>query len=401
MNNEDCNDRDALIASYLSDDPDFARNLVEKALNVILEGEMTDLLGCEKGERSASRRGYRSGHYTRQLTMKVGTLELRVPQDRDGRFSTRVFERYRRSEKALVSTLAEMYVNGISTRKVAKLAERLCGHDFSHTTISNMVAELDEALQAFAARRLDDTPFPYVMLDARYEKVREAGAVRTRAVQIAVGIDTVGRRHLLAVELADRESENTWTTFLSGLKARGLKGVAYVASDSHEGLKHAVAKVLPMALWQRCAVHFLRNAYDHASHQTDPACLADLKRMWSCTDMVHARHELQIWLQRWGDEPGCQKLATWVEENIDETFSVYRLPRAHRTRMKSTNMLERYNEEIRRRTRVIRIFPNEASCLRLIRALAVETHDQWVSGKRYLTGSIGLEKETMKLKKAA
>ena len=264
-----------------------------------------------------------------------------------------------------------------------------------------MVAELDEALQAFAARRLDDTPAPYVMLDARYEKVREAGAVRTRAVQIAVGIDTVGRRHLLAVELADRESENTWTTFLSGLKARGLKGVDYVASDSHEGLKHAVAKVLPMALWQHCAVHFLRNAYDHASHQTDPACLADLKRMWSCTDMVHARHEPQIWLQRWGDEPGCQKLATWVEENIDETFSVYRLPRAHRTRMKSTNMLERYNEEIRRRTRVIRIFPNEASCLRLIRALAVETHDQWVSGKRYLTGSIGLEKETMKLKKAA
>ena len=209
MNNEDCNDRDALIASYLSDDPDFARNLVEKALNVILEGEMTDLLGCEKGERSASRRGYRSGHYTRQLTMKVGTLELRVPQDRDGRFSTRVFERYRRSEKALVSTLAEMYVNGNSadicpSAKSPSSRNACVDTTFSHTTISNTVAELDEALQAFAARRLDDTQFPYVMLDAHYEKVREAGAVRTRAVQIAVGIDTVGRRHLLAVELADR-----------------------------------------------------------------------------------------------------------------------------------------------------------------------------------------------------
>lgn len=405
MNKEDCNDRDALIATYLADDPDFAKQLVEQALNVVLEGEMTDLLGCEKGERSSARRGYRSGHYTRQLTMKVGTIELRVPQDRDGRFSTRVFERYRRSEKALMSTLAEMYVQGVSTRKVRKLAESLCGHDFSHTTISNMVAELDEALQAFASRRLDDTAFPYVMLDARYEKVREAGAVRSRAVQIAVGIDPAGRRHLLAVELADRESENTWTTFLSGLKERGLKGVEYVASDSHEGLKNAVAKVLPMALWQRCAVHFLRNAYDHASHATDPACLADLKRMWSCTDMSHARHELAIWIRRWGEEPGCNKLVTWVEENIEETFSVYRLPRAHRTRMKSTNMLERYNEEIRRRTRVLRIFPNEASCLRLIRALAVETHDQWVSGKRYLTGRIELQKETtkqtMKLKKAA
>ena len=214
-----------------------------------------------------------------------------------------------------------------------------------------MVAELDEALQAFASRRLDDTKYPYVMLDARYEKVREAGAVRTRAVQIAVGIDPVGRRHLLAVELADRESENTWTTFLSGLKARGLKGVEYVASDSHEGLKNAIAKVLPMALWQRCAVHFLRNAYDHASRQTDPACLAELKRMWSCTDMAHARHELDIFkdIRRWGDEPGCEKLVSWVEDNIEETLSVYRLPCAHRVRMKSTNMLERYSyfEEIR------------------------------------------------------
>lgn len=374
---------------------------MERALNAVLEGEMTELLGCEKGERSTSRRGYRSGHDTQQQTMKVGTLELRLPQDRDGHFSTRVFERYRRTEKALVSILAEMYVNGTSTRKVGKLAEDLCGHAYSHTSISNMVAELDEALLAFASRRLDDTSNPYALLDARYEKVREAGAVRTRAVQIAVGIDEVGRRHLLAVELADRESENTWTTFLSGLKARGLKGVEYVASDSHEGLKHAIAKVLPMALWQRCAVHFLRNAYDHASHQTDPACLADLKRMWNCTDMAHAPHELDIWIRRWGEEPGCEKLVTWVEDNIEETFSVYRLPRAHRVRMKSTNMLERYNEEIRRRTRVMRIFPNEASCLRLIRALAVETHDQWVSGKRYLTGSIGLEKETMKLKQVA
>ena len=279
MNKEDCNDHDALIASCLADDPEYARQLVETALKTVLEGEMTDLLGVTKGERSEVRSGYRSGHYTRKLTMKVGTLELRVPQDRDGRFSTQVFERYRRSEKALASILAEMYVSGTSTRKVAKLAETLCRHEFSHTTISNMVAELDEALQAFASRRLDDTKFPYVMLDARYEKVRDAGAVQSRAVQIAVGIEPAGRRHLLAVELADRESENSWTTLLSGLKARGLQGVEYVASDSHEGLKNAIAKVLPMALWQRCAVHFLRNAYDHASHQTDPACLADLKHM--------------------------------------------------------------------------------------------------------------------------
>ena len=184
MNNEDCNDRDALMASYLADDPDFAKQLVEEALNVVLEGEMTDLLGCEKGERSTTRRGYRSGHYTRQLTMKVGTIELRVPQDRDGRFSTRVFERYRRSEKALMSTLAEMYVQGVSTRKVTKLAESLCGHDFSHTTISHMVAELDEALQAFASRRLDDTAFPmccWTPVTRRCGRRARSGAVPYRS----------------------------------------------------------------------------------------------------------------------------------------------------------------------------------------------------------------------------
>ncbi len=396
MNTQDCNDRENLIASYLSDDPDFAKQLVEKALNAVLEGEMTDLLGVEKGERSTARRGYRSGHYTRQLHMKVGTVELRVPQDRDGRFSTEVFERYRRSEKALMSTLAEMYVQGVSTRKVTKLAESLCGHAFSYGTISTLVATLDDDLQAFATRALDDTCFPYLVLDARYEKVREQGAVRTRAVQIAVGIDAAGKRHLLAVELADRETANSWTTFLTGLKARGLQGVEYVVSDSHEGLKRAIEKVLTTALWQRCAVHFLRNAVAHTTHQTDPDCVDELKRLWSCSGMKAARRELRNWIERWGEDPSCDALVTWVEEHIEETFSVYRLPRAHRKRMKSTNMLERYNEEIRRRTRVVRIFPNEASCLRLVRALAAETHDQWVTGKRNLSGAIGLDKDAQK-----
>ena len=405
MITKNSNGNDASIASYLTDDKGFVQELVQTTVQAILEAEMTDHLGAAKNERTASRKSYRSGSYARKLYMQVGALELRVPQSRDGTFSTRVFERYRRSEKALVTTLIDMYVHGVSTRKVGKLAERLCGRRFSAGTISNMVVTLDAELTAFAARRLEDVEIPYLMLDARYEKVRDIGAVRTRAVQIAVGVDRQGHRHVLAVEAADEESENSWETFLKGLKERGLTGVQYVVSDSHEGLKRAIEKVLTTALWQRCAVHFLRNAYDHGSHQADPGCLAELKRMWSCTDMAHARHELADWVQRWGEEPNCDQLVTWVEEHIDETFSVYRLPRKHRLRMKSTNMLERYNEEIRRRTRVIRIFPNEASCLRLIRALAVETHDQWVSGKRYLTGRIGLQKETskqpMKLKKAA
>ena len=383
---------DEAIAKYLTDDTAFVEQVVQQAVQAVLEADMTEHLKAAKSERTADRVAYRSGYYSRKLRMKVGTIELRVPQSRDGKFNTQVFERYRRSEKAFVSTLIEMYVNGTSTRKVGKIAEQLCGHRISATTISAMVATLDEELAAFAARRLDEVEYPYVMVDARYEKVREAGAIRSRAVQIAVGIDTAGQRHMLAVELAEKESEASWTAFLTGLKERGLHGVQYVVSDSHEGLKRAIEKVFTTALWQRCAVHFRRNANDRVTRHTDPACTDTLSGMWDHENLDRARAALQAWVERWGDEPGCDKLVTWVEEHIEETFSVYRLPRRHRRRMKSTNMLERFNEEIRRRTRVVRIFPNAASCLRLIRALAAETHEQWISGKRYLTGRIGLIK---------
>ncbi len=229
-----------------------------------------------------------------------------------------------------------------------------------------------------------------MLLDARYEKVREEGSVRSRAVQIALGIDGEGRRQVLAAEVANRESEVSWTEFLSHLKGRGLRGVEYVVSDSHEGLKHAISKVLPTALWQRCCVHFLRNARDKLSRSADPACLEGLKRLWGCEHVGEAREALGAWVARWGDEKGFGRLVEWVEDHVEETLTVYRLPREHRLRMKSTNMLERYNEELRRRTRVVRIFPNAESCLRLILALAAETHERWLTGQRYLYGRIGV-----------
>ena len=368
----------------LANDPAFVRELVQQALNTALEAEMTELLGAAKSERTGARRGYRSGSYPRSLSMKVGTVELKVPQDRDGRFSTEVFERYQRSEKALVSTLAEMYVKGVSTRKVGAMAERLCGHAFSAATISNMVAALDESLTAWAERPLS-AAMPYLILDARYEKVREAGTVNARAVQIAVGIDESGRRHVLAVELATKESELSWTEFLRGLKARGLHGVEFVVSDSHEGLKRAIGKVLTRAHWQRCGVHFLRNASDKLPPRVDRGCLDGLKRLYQYEDLTAAQAALKAWVNRWGDVAGYRRLVDWVEENVEETFTVYLLPAGHRRRMKSTNMLERLNGEIRRRTRVVRIFPNDASCLRLIRALSVETHEKWLTGCCYLT----------------
>ncbi len=212
---------------------------------------------------------------------------------------------------------------GVSTRRVSRLAEDLCGHEFSPATTSVMVSKLDASLKAFAERRREES-YPYVLLDARYKKVREEGSVRSRAVQIAIGIDGEGRRQVLAVEVANRESEGSWTEFLSHLKERGLRGVEYVVSDSHEGLKHAISKVLPTALWQRCYVHFLRNASrDRLSRSADPACLEGLKRLWGHEHVGEARGRVRhwaVWVARWGNEKGVGKapLVDWVEDHVEE-----------------------------------------------------------------------------------
>jgi putative transposase len=371
----------ALVKEVLSQDEDFLRPLVQALVQQVLESEMEETVGAEKSERTPTRMGYRSGYYARTLVTRVGKLELRVPQDRHGRFRTEVFERYQRSEKALVAALAEMYVQGVSTRKVKAITEELCGHEFSASTISRINASLDEELAKFAARRLEED-YPYLVLDARYEKVREDGLIRSRAVLVAIGINREGRRCVLAVDLANRESQTSWREFLLELKQRGLTGVDFVVSDDHAGLKKAIAEILATAVWQRCYVHFLRNALDYLPRRGDDDCMMELRWLYDRHDIQESRRDLAAWLAKWGAK--YPKLCDWVEVNIEETFSFYRLPREHHKHMKSTNMLERLNEEIKRRTHVVRIFPNEASCLRLIRALAVEIHENWIEATRYL-----------------
>jgi len=258
------------LKGLLARDEDFRRAAIEAQVQAALKAEMSQAIGAEKGERTATRVSYRSGYYSRLLNTRVGTLELRVPQDRMGRFSTELFARYQRSEKALVGTLAQMYVQGVSTRKVKAVTEALCGHSFSASSISAINKSLDEGLKAFADRRLDER-YPYLILDARYEKVREAGVILSQAVLVAVAVDEDGRRQILAVELANRESRSSWREFLSGLKVRGLAGVEFVVSDNHEGLKAAIREVLPAAAWQRCYVHFLRNALDYVPRKSLPS----------------------------------------------------------------------------------------------------------------------------------
>ena len=379
-------------------DRDLMKALMKEALQEVLEGEMTEFLGAAPGERTEGRNGYRAGYYGRNLVTRIGKLELRVPRDRSGEFSTALFERYARSEKALVAALAEMYVQGVSTRKVKAITEELCGHSFSASAISSINKGLDESLARFAHRHLDEA-YPYLILDARYERVRDGGVIAHQAVLVAIGINWEGKRQVLAVEMANRESQSSWKDFLLRLKERGLSGVEFVVSDDHAGLKKAISEVLTEAAWQRCYVHFLRNALDYLPRKADDDCLQELRWIYDRRDIQEAQRDLVAWVARWqGKYP---KLVDWVESNIVETLTFYRLPRAHHKHLKSTNMLERLNEEIKRRTLVVRIFPNTESCLRLIRALCVETHETWLEDNRYLNMTFLAEQKKEALRLAA
>ena len=360
------------LEALVAQDRDLLKALVKEALDQILQAEMTEFLGAAPGERSGDRLGYRAGYYERGLVTRVGKIELRVPRERSGEFSTALFERFQRSEKALVSALVEMYVQGVSTRKVKAITEQLCGHSFAASTISAINKTLDEGLTKFAQRRLTEA-YPYLILDARYEKVRDDGVIQSQAVLIAIGINWEGQRQVLGVELA--------------------------VSDDHAGLRKAIAEILPEAAWQRCYVHFLRNALDYLPRKADDDCLQELRWLYARRNLAEAQHDLAAWLTRW--QKKYPKLTDWVEDNIGSTLTFYRLPRQHHKHVKSTNMLERLNEELRRRTRVVRIFPNAASCLRLTRALCVETHESWLEDKRYLNMDVLWEVHKEQLRRAA
>ena len=278
------------LEALMAQDRDLLKALVKEALDQLLQAEMTEFLGAGPGERNAARSGYRAGYYERGLITRVGKIELRVPRDRSGEFSTALFERFQRSEKALVSALVEMYVQGVSTRKVKAITEELCGHSFAASTISAINKGLDEGLTKFAHRRLAEN-YPYLILDARYEKVREDAIIQSQAVLIAIGINWEGQRQVLGVELANRESQSSWREFLLALKQRGLSGVELVVTDDHAGLRKALGEILPEAAWQRCYVHFLRNALDYLPRKADDDCLQELRWLYARRNLAEAQHD--------------------------------------------------------------------------------------------------------------
>jgi transposase-like protein len=359
---------------------DFLRGLVERVVQQVLEAEMTSFLGAGTYERTGERRGWRNGYKPRTLKTRVGGLELMVPKDRDGEFQTELFERYQRSEKALVLAMVQMYLEGVSTRKVSAITEALCGLEVSKSQVSALTAKLDAEIAEWRMRPLTEE-YPYLIFDARYEKVRRGGAVVSQGVLVAIGISAAGCREVLGCWVAESESEASWGAVFAELKQRGLSGVRYVVSDDHAGMVKAIGRHFQGAVWQRCQVHFVRNALSLCGVAQRPVALSLMRSVTEAPTREAARTALAAAVAEL--EKKSPKVARLLEEHGEEILGVYALPEAHRKRMRTTNMLERQNQELKRRTRVVRIFPNEQSCLRLVSALLIETSQEWM-GRVYL-----------------
>lgn len=364
-----------------------SENLLAEILTIglqrLMELERDHHIGADPYERSDQRRSSRNGYKPRQLYTRVGTLHLRVPQTRDGAFYPSILERYQRSEKALVAALAEAYVQGVSTRKMAKVTERLLGKEFSASTISRFSEQLDTELQAWRTRRLSGD-YPYVKIDARYERCRRDGMVVDMAVLVAIGVAESGHRHVLAVETGWGESEAVWSRFIKGLKERGLSGVQLFVSDNHPGIKAALRDHYSGIPWQRCQYHFRQNALDQVPKKREQQILEALEGVWQKENSYRqAKTRLGELIEEL--EGALPDVADWLSEEAPQTLTVFQVaPKAHRRRVRTTNAVERLHQELKRRSKPVRIFPNPDSCLRLFGAMLKEQHEDWITGRRYL-----------------
>ena len=368
--------------------------ILRLGLQSLMELERDEHIGVGNYERGDGRRTQRNGYKSRTLYTRVGCLILQVPQTRDGQFYPSILERYQRSEKALVLALAEAYLQGVSTRRMKLVTEELMGKEFSHTSISRFASTLDAELDAWRDSSLTKE-CPYVFVDARYESCRVDGRIIDIAVQVAIGIDSEGYRHVLGLDTAWSESGDSWDRFIGGLKERGLKGVRLFISDAHPGIHPAVKKHYPGSAWQRCQYHFRENVSDLAPKSRRDDVHQRLTKAWDCEQ----HEDAQAMLAQLADDYQKEypKLSALITEHAWETLSVYHTaPAQHHKHIRTTNMLERQNQELKRRSKVVRIFPNPKSCLRLFSALLKEKHEDWITGRRYLRMDLLVEFEVMK-----
>jgi len=371
--------------------PEKFKESVELIFNQAMQIERSQVLHAQPYERNEERLGYANGFKPKKYSTSLGKLDLQIPQVRgDISFYPSSLEKGCRSEKALKLALAEMYIQGVSTRKVKAITEQLCGTSISSTQVSRLSAELDMSLNAFRERKLED-PYHYVYLDARYEKIRHGGSVRDMAILIAMGVNTrTGKREILGVSAELSEAKVHWRHFIQSLQQRGLHGVELFVSDDHSGLKAARKAIYPSIRWQRCQFHFQQNAQDYAPNKAMKRDLADaVKYIFDSLNKEQAIEKSKEIVEFYSDK--APRFSEWLENNIDETLTVFDFPKSHRRRIRTSNGLERLNQEIKRRTRVARLFPNEASCLRLVTAVLVEHHENWVTGKKYLNFEMDTE----------
>ncbi len=378
----ECNGIDGVVQLLAEHGFDGMAEAITILMNEAMKLQRNEAIGAAPYERTDERRGYANGFKPKTVDCRLGRLELRIPQTRGVEFYPSVLERGERSERALKLALAEMYVQGVSTRKVREITQELCGLDVSSSQVSRAAALLDEELEAWRNRPLGGTP--YLVLDARYEKVRHGGSVVDCAVLLAVGVTPDGKRSVLGVSVSLSEAEVHWREFLHGLLERGLHGVELITSDAHEGLAAARKACLPGVAWQRCQFHLQQNAVAYVPKvEMRKEVAAELRSVFNATDRIEAERLLKRAVEKYRD--AAPKLAEWMETAVPEGLAVLDLPPSHRRRLRTSNVLERLNQEIKRRTRVATLFPNEASLLRLASAVLIEISQEWETGKAYLT----------------
>jgi len=371
-----------LVADIADQGFEFMPELLRLVINAAMQMERQKYLGVEPYERGPERRDQANGYKPKTMKTRVGDITFEIPQVREGDFYPQALEKGLRSERALVMSLTEMYVQGVSTRKVAAIIKKLCGSNVSSSLVSRATAQMDEQLTQWRNSPLGESIYLY--LDARYEKVRQDGQVRDTAVLIAVGVGPEGHRKVLGVSASLSEQEVHWRTFMESLVKRGLRGVQLIISDDHAGLNAARKAVFGGVPWQRCQFHLQQNAQAYVPHKEMQLEVAEaLRTVFNAPDRPTAERYLADAVKKY--EKSASRLATWMEQNVPEGLTCFSFPAAHRRSIRTSNPVERLNREVKRRTRVVGIFPNEASCLRLVSAILLEISDEWEAGRIYLS----------------
>lgn len=380
MDSNKNNAKSKMFQDALVNEKDFLKEIIQNYCQNLLEEQMMEHIGAEKYQRAEDRSGHRNGYKPRTLRTRVGTLNLLIPQDREGNFSTDLFSRYQRSEKAIVVALMEMYIKGVSTRKVSAITEKLCGTSFSSSTVSAISSRLDSQIKAWKTRPLSKK-YPYLLADTTYIKSRVEDSVLSQGTIVIAGIDEDGLREILAVEVINTETFESYDRIFKSLKERGLSGVMLTVSDDNKGLVKALEKNFTGIFWQRCTFHFVRNVLDIVPRAKRKYLAEDLKAVFSCSTKEDALKLAAGISKRYSK---YERMEDMLTIDILDALTFMDFPVEHKKRIRTTNLLERFNGEIKRRTKVIRIFPDNRSADRLICAIAMEQNEEWLSGRKYL-----------------